>query len=534
MIILDTTTRTLEILLSAATTTNPLQFVASYVDINQTVPALTAANTTYGVTNGTTAVTVVPAPAASTSRQLKFLSVQNADTTYDTLTVRLNDGGTLRNIGVFQLAPNDSLVYTSDRGFVVLDMTGGIKKGLNSGSITPMFFSGDGSTTAFTLSSPPPSSSAALVFVSGIQQRSGTDYTISGNALTFTTAPLSGTSNITVVSIGTLVSIGTPSNGTVTAATLGTDTAGLVHSFTPGGRLTNTSNNPVMVTSNANSSYVYYTPYIHDQIMLWTGSSWEMYTFTELTNTLSDTTKNPAATVAGDVYDLFVWSDSGTLRLSRGPAWSSTTTRGTGGGTTQLYNLYGRWVNQYAISNGPTEYAGLYVGTIRVDGSGGGGVYWTLGAAAASGGSNAILGVWNAYNRVRTVAQSMDSTASWVYATANTWRAANGSASARVNYVIGLTTEYVIGTYVGLMLCSVAGWAEVSVGVDTTTARSGVIGGLYSNTANTTAGSSPGSSTSASIGAHYMSANEYCTVANETFYGNTGAQQSGLTVVGEF
>jgi hypothetical protein len=48
-----------------------------------------------------------------------------------------------------------------------------------------------------------------------------------------------------------------------------------------------------------------------------------------------------------------------------------------------------------------------------------------------------ILGLYNAYNRVRTVAACRDSTASWTY-NSTTWRAANASNSNRVTYVDGL------------------------------------------------------------------------------------------------
>ncbi len=49
--------------------------------------------------------------------------------------------------------------------------------------------SGDGNTTQFTLPWTPASIGTFIVFVSGVQQRPITDYTIVGNVLTFTTAP---------------------------------------------------------------------------------------------------------------------------------------------------------------------------------------------------------------------------------------------------------------------------------------------------------------------------------------------------------
>lgn len=60
-------------------------------------------------------------------------------------------------------------------------------------------FSGNGSTTAFTLSANPGAQANLDVSISGVQQRPGLDYTwSSGTTITFTSAPPSGTNNILV------------------------------------------------------------------------------------------------------------------------------------------------------------------------------------------------------------------------------------------------------------------------------------------------------------------------------------------------
>ncbi len=53
-------------------------------------------------------------------------------------------------------------------------------------------FTGDGSTVAFTLTSPPYSSANLLVLADGISQKLTTNYTLSGSTLTFTSAPDTG------------------------------------------------------------------------------------------------------------------------------------------------------------------------------------------------------------------------------------------------------------------------------------------------------------------------------------------------------
>ena len=60
-------------------------------------------------------------------------------------------------------------------------------------------FSGDGSTTAFTLDIAPSSVFDIEVFVENVRQDPNSAYTLSGTTLTFTGAPASGTNNIYVV-----------------------------------------------------------------------------------------------------------------------------------------------------------------------------------------------------------------------------------------------------------------------------------------------------------------------------------------------
>lgn len=72
-------------------------------------------------------------------------------------------------------------------------------------------FSGNGSTTAFTMTVAPANTSSILVAVTGVVQDPST-YSVSGTTLTFTAAPPSGTSNISVRYLGI------PASGVTTTA----------------------------------------------------------------------------------------------------------------------------------------------------------------------------------------------------------------------------------------------------------------------------------------------------------------------------
>ena len=95
-------------------------------------------------------------------------------------------------------------------------------------------FSGNGATTAFTLTYAPASTTSIIVSISGVVQNPNT-YSVSGTTITFTPAPPSGTNNIAVLYLGLPV-IGVPSPGNTAyfSSSVFTATAGQTV-FTPSG-----------------------------------------------------------------------------------------------------------------------------------------------------------------------------------------------------------------------------------------------------------------------------------------------------------
>lgn len=105
MLVLDTTTKSVTVAMSgAAATTNP-DFVTAYSD--DTGTSFTEGSSD-GALNGTTQVTLVAAPAASTKRLIKSIFIQNKDTASVTLTITVNNNGTLRNLAKVTLAVGDT------------------------------------------------------------------------------------------------------------------------------------------------------------------------------------------------------------------------------------------------------------------------------------------------------------------------------------------------------------------------------------------------------------------------------------------
>ena len=124
ILILNATTKTIVAALSGAiTTTNPV-FTAAFADNNGSTFTESASD---GALNGVTSVTLVSAPAASTQRVIKSITIQNADTAAVTVTLSYNNNATLRTIVKVTLAVGET--WTTDGTF---DTTGALKQTLGT------------------------------------------------------------------------------------------------------------------------------------------------------------------------------------------------------------------------------------------------------------------------------------------------------------------------------------------------------------------------------------------------------------------
>lgn len=306
----------------------------------------------------------------------------------------------------------------------------------------------------------------------------------------------------------------------------------------PGGRLTITSGTPVLTSSTTGQATVYYTPYLHNRVPIWDGSQLTLASIgTELSQALSDNTKSPSAATTNSAYDLFIWNDSGTVRCTRGPAWSSGTARGTGAGTTELVRVNGYLMNAQNISNGPNAERAIYVGTIMTNGSTQ--LAMNFAPSAASGGALPRIDVWNMYNRVAFTALNRDSANSWTYDSA-TWRSLNNNNNNRIMVVRGLDEDHVHAILSVHASSSGSNFREprCAIGVDSTSAfAAGCLPGMANtDTADriTTISSvyfgAPG------LGSRYFQALEAAGSASTTnFYGDNNSpttHQSGLMLHG--
>lgn len=119
---LATVNQSIEVLTDATATTTEPVYMASYADITTSLFTPSMSN---GLLNGTTAVEVVAAPAASTQRQIKEITIYNADTVSHDITVQLDDTATDRILVKHTVAVGESLHYRQEAGWAVLPVGGG-------------------------------------------------------------------------------------------------------------------------------------------------------------------------------------------------------------------------------------------------------------------------------------------------------------------------------------------------------------------------------------------------------------------------
>jgi hypothetical protein len=253
LLILDATTKSIEVAMSgAAATTNP-DFTAAWAD--DTGSAFTE-GATDGALNGTSAVTLVAAPASSTRRVIKTITIENKDTAAVTLTISYNNNGTLRTIAKVTLNIGDT--WTTDGTF---DTNGSFKQTLGAVNVStvtgtlPVANGGTGVTTSTGTGSVVLSTSPSLTTpvlgtpTSGNLSNCTSDGT---NAVGYRNVPQSGSAktanyDLVVGDVGKFIEVGASGAITIPDATFA---AGDVVSI-----FNNTSGN-ITITCTITTAYI--------------------------------------------------------------------------------------------------------------------------------------------------------------------------------------------------------------------------------------------------------------------------------------
>ena len=181
MIRLDTVNRSLAMYLGGAQATAPLQAVVSYSDQTATTYL---GGTKLTNSNGTTAVTICSAPAASTIRDIDMVTILNTDTVSQVVTVEMLDTATPYLISTVTLLVGEKLTYTHGSAWQVVDNSGNVKYVVLSTSGVNSFSGGSTGLTPATATT-------------GAVTLGGTLAVASGGTGTATPALVAGT-NVTI------------------------------------------------------------------------------------------------------------------------------------------------------------------------------------------------------------------------------------------------------------------------------------------------------------------------------------------------
>jgi hypothetical protein len=211
-----------------------------------------------------------------------------------------------------------------------------------------------------------------------------------------------------------------------------------------GGRLTLTSNTPVLTANTTAQTVIFWTPYLHDHLTLpdvngnWTAVHAAQGSVTTGVATGLAISLDTTNFLSGKLYDIFGCISGGVPRLGYGPAWTNNTTR-----SAAISRAEGVWTNTasitlrfdsthtVAVNAGNAVLLGTAIGTAN------GQTGMSFIPTAAAGGTANILGLANVYNTVPVIAVNQDNTASYTYGTV-TWRVVNGNSNNSISYIDSL------------------------------------------------------------------------------------------------
>lgn len=136
---LDTTSKSVRVLLSGAVTTNQAVVNSDWGD--NTTTSYTAGSADF-LTNGATPVTIVAAPAAATQRIVQRINVYNADTAPITVTIQTVNGANNRTEVTVTLQVAERLEFVKEQGWSTYNAQGSKKVVAVTSTVEPGYIDG--------------------------------------------------------------------------------------------------------------------------------------------------------------------------------------------------------------------------------------------------------------------------------------------------------------------------------------------------------------------------------------------------------
>lgn len=261
------------------------------------------------------------------------------------------------------------------------------------------------------------------------------------------------------------------------------------------GRLTLTNGVPVTTGDVSGATVVYFAPYNGNFISLYNGSTWDVYSFGQISI--------PVPGVANTMYDVFIFNNLGVVTFTL-VAWTNDVTR-----ATPIVLQDGIYCQSGTLTN-------RYVGSFR-----------TTGVAGQTEDSLLKRYVYNYYNRVDRAMRVTTATASWAYTLA-TFRQANNSAANQVEFVCGVVEERLNAAVSALASTSAANRIVSSgIGINSTSVNSAV---TFGSVVLGTIGNVPSvyRGTNYSVGRNFITWLEFSNTGGTTTWFGTGVGLTGF------
>jgi hypothetical protein len=359
-LVLDGTAISIQVAMStSAATTNPT-FVASYAD---NAGSGITEGATDGVLNGSTDVTVVPAPTGSNRRVIKDITIYNGDSAAVTVFVKYDNNATQRTLKKVVLQVGDT--WTTDGTF---DVNGNLKTVAGTvnlaSQVTGTLPVANGGTGATTLTGVLKGNGTSAFTAA----TAGTDYVAPGGAL------------------------GTPSSGTLTNATGLPLTTGVTGTLPVGNGGTGATTLTGVLKGNGTSAFTAATAGT-DYVAPGTGTTFTAtQTFTGSSSAIALALNDAAevitisATAATGTINYDITTQSVLYYTSNASANWTVNFRGSSGTSLNTLMATGQSMTvTFLVTQGSTAY---YNNAVQVDGSSvtpkyQGGTAWTAGNASS-------------------------------------------------------------------------------------------------------------------------------------------------------
>lgn len=263
-------------------------------------------------------------------------------------------------------------------------------------------------------------------------------------------------------------------------------------------RLTSVSNTPILTTTQLAKTTLFDTPFLSNQIGIYSGSAWVQHF-------VGETSLSTSGFTASRMHDIYGFMSGGVYTIEA-VAWSDNTTPPTRG--TQ---------NGVLTKNG--DATKRYRGSVYVNGSKE--IEWQWGAVSA-GCTAAKFMVWNESNRIKVRTFFGDSANTWTHANNSTWSQQNGSDTARATFAIGRTIEPVMARTTNRAVPAASTSGSIAIGLDSTSSPASNQRIMYNSNTSGQASFSSEWSGYPGVGLHYLQALDYSTGGTTTFYGDNG------------